>query len=399
MSNEGSSEGVADTKWDSLIKYSDSLRDAVTLVSPLGNEALERYKKIYLIVNNQDKAVEIARDFVDALLLERHADKDCLLPNFVTREYRGIPVNASNGNISFVVNGKTYWADSDSDIDSRIDALLDGGPSQDNDLNNAFDDIELTRQKHAIDLLDVSPNWKRYFWARVRLDAAKARGINLELKSSEKSPGFQVLASAFFFGPILYFTLGMWKRSILLVGLSFLLATFTIIVGTIFGFKYEGSALIWLAAVFVCMIRNDYYDFKVRKRDVWDSLKIISHPGLTLIVSVLLLTGSFLIIGSVNTLESLMIDVNGVWRDPQNRVVEIRLGKFNSKIVYEGKKYAVTPKRSGIFGSGIFEGILVLDVVGQPRPWTLREVQEEKGFSLLLTINDTDDIALDYVRP
>lgn len=247
--------------------------------------------------------------------------------------------------------------------------------------------------KNTIDHLNVNKGWKRHFWHLARLEVGKQTGETPKIKYSERGFGFINALGIVVFGPLQYFILGMWKRGVFAVGLFAISVAILYYILALAGLPSKAVGFLWYA--FVGIIPADYYQYKVKQSPIWDGFKPVENPLAAFAISIACIVGAGFIMSSVNTPDDLMEEVSGVWRDGNNKIVEIRLEGTTKKIIYDGNTFSVSLKRGGNM-----DGIVVLNVVGQPKPWTIREVKDGKGsFTLTLTVNDTDTFDLNYVRP
>jgi len=346
------------------------------------------------IINNEEKAIQIATDIANeesarqstlesktAEIVasgngEHAVDKVGEVP--IIRMYRGVAVRGRDGEYSFVIGDTVYTTQDEGGINAAIDNLT-GGCSETNDA------------KTIIDELDVNQKWKNHFLYLARIEAAKRSGDKKKTKSV--GIGFLNTLGILIFGPIQYFILGMWKKGTIAIGILSLSVASLYYILAMVGVDSKAVGFLWYG--FLGIIPRDYYDHKVNKTDIWGCFSSVSNPALIIAASISCVILSGYTMSMVSTPDDLMEEVSGVWRDDDNHIYEIRLGGAVKKIIYDGKTFIITPKRGGNM-----DGIVVMDVADQPRPWTIRQVMDKSGrFTLTLTVNDKDTISLGYLRP
>jgi len=113
--------------------------------------------------------------------------------------------------------------------------------------------------EEKINELDVNDSWKKKF-----LTICEAKPISLGFipkfeNSKELNYGAKMNFLAFFFGPIYYMIKGMWKKGLVVFGLSIvLMVVIAMINPNLVQFVGYG-----IGALCITMANNDFYRFKV----------------------------------------------------------------------------------------------------------------------------------------
>ena len=120
-----------DDEWRALVKYNDTIREAVAIVAPLGVAAVAKFRKTYKIVNNEQKAIKIANDIVaewtseDA---EHERSKELAFSKIsnmpIIRQYRGIDIRHGDDGLYIHCKGQIRKIDEAFGIENSIDYYL-----------------------------------------------------------------------------------------------------------------------------------------------------------------------------------------------------------------------------------------------------------------------------------
>lgn len=89
-------------EWNSMVMYNNTFAKCSELLAPFGDDAVAEFMRIYKIVNNESKAIQIATD------ISAKFNNDIMwfakLP--VKHIYRGIDVRVDENSFCFFINGK-----------------------------------------------------------------------------------------------------------------------------------------------------------------------------------------------------------------------------------------------------------------------------------------------------
>ncbi|SFT91678.1 DUF2628 domain-containing protein [Halomonas saccharevitans] len=210
---------------------------------------------------------------------------------------------------------------------------------------------------------------------------------------------------AFVFGPLYYFVKKMWGKGLLIIALTWLLATALTLFEVAVGFSLPG-VVYWIPSAVICaqFANHDYYRKVTKHETAWPATPdFFTKPwGLAIapIGALILLFGASLFTPEFGKeMENYQLeDVSGVWvSELDSTMVRVDfLDRKRSHLTINGERVPVTITEVDLDNS-IVSFRLMLN--GQSYIWSLRQVfYENNEFTLEMTLHDGTREPFDFVR-